>query len=68
MTILTSGRAGTSQFTIFLNLNFKWQAEIVLVRKRMCGFRPPQEQRNRSIGTTWKKMKQNLTWDVNTAG
>jgi hypothetical protein len=43
MTILTGGRVGTSQFTIFfLNLYFKWLAEIVLVGKIMCGFRPPK--------------------------
>jgi hypothetical protein len=46
MTILTGGRAGTSQFTYFLNLNFKGQAVIVLVGKGMYGFRPPKEQRS----------------------
>jgi hypothetical protein len=42
MAILIGGRDGKSQFTMFLNINYKWQAEIVLVGKSMCGFRPPK--------------------------
>jgi hypothetical protein len=33
-------------YNFFLNLSFKWQTEIVLVGKRMCGFSPPKEQRS----------------------